>query len=45
MQRGASGSGTATFITTGDLDWFEELGRKLLGPELDRAERIDWVEP
>lgn len=45
MQSGASGSGSATFITTGDLDWFEELGRKLLGPELDRAERIDWVEP
>ena len=29
-----------TFITTGDLDWFEELGRRLLGPELERAEHV-----
>lgn len=34
--------GTASFITTGDLHWFEELGRRLLGPELDRAERLSW---
>jgi glutamate racemase len=31
-----------TFVTTGDADWFEELGRRLLGPELERAERIHW---
>ena len=31
---------TPTFITTGDLDWFEELGRRLLGPELERAEHV-----
>jgi len=34
--------GTATFITTGDVNWFEELGRRLLGPELERAERLSW---
>jgi glutamate racemase len=34
---------TATFITTGDLNWFEELGRRLLGPELDRAEHHFWT--
>ena len=34
--------GTATFITTGDVNWFEELGRRLLGPELDRAEHLYW---
>jgi glutamate racemase len=39
---GADGPGTQTFVTTGDADWFEELGRRLLGPELDRAERLDW---
>ena len=31
-----------TFITTGDVNRFEELGRTLLGPELARAERIAW---
>jgi glutamate racemase len=34
--------GVASFITTGDVHWFEELGRRLLGPELDRAERLSW---
>ena len=42
MLRTSSGAAAATFVTTGDLDWFEELGRRLLGPELDRAERIVW---
>jgi glutamate racemase len=31
-----------TFVTTGDVHWFEELGRQLLGPELERAERLRW---
>ena len=31
-----------SFITTGDVNWFEELGRRLLGPELDRAEKLSW---
>jgi len=35
--------GTATFITTGDVNWFEELGRRLLGPELGRAEHHYWT--
>jgi glutamate racemase len=35
-------SGTTTFITTGDVNWFEELGRRLLGPELERAEHLYW---
>jgi glutamate racemase len=34
--------GTTTFITTGDVNWFEELGRRLLGPELERAEHLYW---
>ena len=34
--------GSATFITTGDVNWFEELGRRLLGPELERAEHLYW---
>lgn len=35
-------AGEPHFITTGDVAWFEELGRRLLGPELERAERITW---
>lgn len=34
--------GSATFVTTGDVNWFEELGRRLLGPELERAEHLYW---
>lgn len=34
--------GASTFITTGDVNWFEELGRRLLGPELLRAEQLHW---
>lgn len=37
--------GTARFVTTGDVNWFEELGRRLLGPELERAERHRWDRP
>ncbi|MFN8050767.1 MAG: glutamate racemase [Acidimicrobiales bacterium] len=29
-----------TFLTTGDVDWFQVLGSQLLGPELERAEQI-----
>ena len=39
---GAAGPGATSFITTGDVNWFEELGRRLLGPELDRAEQLTW---
>ena len=43
MQRSpGAGAASQSFVTTGDLDWFEELGRRLLGPELDRAERHEW---
>lgn len=40
---GATPRGRATFVTTGDVNWFEELGRRLLGPELDRAEELHRV--
>ena len=29
------------FLTTGDVDWFQSLGSRLLGPELERAERAE----
>jgi glutamate racemase len=37
-----AGTPTPTFVTTGDVNRFEELGRTLLGPELERAEQVDW---
>ena len=37
------GDGSHRFLSSGDIAWFAELGRRLLGPELDRAEQ--WVAP
>lgn len=30
------------WLSSGDVDWFRQLGRRLLGPELDAAEPITW---
>ena len=37
------GAGSHRFLSSGDIAWFAELGRRLLGPELERAEQ--WVAP
>ncbi|WP_426572075.1 glutamate racemase [Aquihabitans sp. McL0605] len=34
--------GTHRFISSGDVDRFQELGARLLGPELGSAERAPW---
>ena len=34
-----SGVGTHRFLSSGDIAWFAQLGRRLLGPELDIAEQ------
>lgn len=34
------GDPTRRFLTTGDVEWFTDLGGRLLGPELEAAERI-----
>jgi glutamate racemase len=34
-----SGVGSHRFLSSGDIAWFAQLGRRLLGPELDRAEQ------
>ena len=31
--------GRHRFLSSGDIDWFRELGARLLGPELDHTER------
>jgi glutamate racemase len=35
--------GSHRWLSSGDLGWFQELGRQLLGPELDRAEAVTWA--
>jgi glutamate racemase len=30
------------WLSSGDVAWFDELGRRLLGPELDRADAVTW---
>jgi glutamate racemase len=36
------GAGRLRFISSGDIAWFEDLGRRLLGPELAGAEAFRW---
>ena len=33
------------WLSSGDVAWFRELGRRLLGPELDHAMLVTWDEP
>jgi glutamate racemase len=33
------------FFSSGDVAWFEDLGRRLLGPELSAAAQLDFDEP
>ncbi len=34
--------GRHRWISSGDVDWFQRLGRRLLGPELDHVESVSW---
>lgn len=34
--------GRHRWLSSGDVGWFSQLGSRLLGPELDRAEAITW---
>lgn len=36
----AAGSGRHRWLSSGDISWFAEMGRSLLGPELDAAEPL-----
>jgi len=38
----AAGPARHLWLSSGDVAWFRELGRQLLGPELDAAEPITW---
>ncbi len=36
------GPGSARWLSSGDVAWFRDLGRRLLGPELDEVAPISW---
>jgi glutamate racemase len=40
--RDGGAPGRLRFISSGDIAWFEDLGRRLLGPELAGAEAFRW---
>ncbi len=40
--RRSAAKGYHRFLSSGDVGWFRELGRRLLGPELDGVERVSW---
>jgi glutamate racemase len=35
--------GTHTWLSSGDVGWFREMGRRLLGPEIDEVESVRWA--
>lgn len=39
----AAGTGRQVFLSSGDVGWFESLGRQLLGPELGPVEQVSWT--
>ncbi|HEV2767707.1 MAG TPA: glutamate racemase [Acidimicrobiales bacterium] len=39
----ATAAGRHVFLSSGDIGWFESLGRQLLGPELGRVEQVSWT--
>ncbi|HEX7167300.1 MAG TPA: glutamate racemase [Acidimicrobiales bacterium] len=42
LGRRSAGKGAHRWISTGDVDWFRDLGQRLLGPELDDVESHTW---
>ncbi len=38
----AGGAGRHRFLSSGDVAWFEALGRQMLGPELGAVEQVSW---
>ena len=42
LVRRTEGKGTHRWISSGDVGWFRELGRRLLGPELGEVEGHPW---
>ena len=36
-----TGKGRHTFVSSGDVEWFRQLGARLLGPELDDVDEVE----
>ncbi|MFN6121105.1 MAG: glutamate racemase [Actinomycetes bacterium] len=45
LARGGDRSGTHTFVSSGDVEWFGALGRRLLGPELSTVLPVAFPDP
>jgi glutamate racemase len=43
--RSTTRAGRHTFLSSGDVDWFRALGRRLLGPELTEALPVSFPDP
>ena len=43
LVRRTAGKGSHRFFSSGDIDWFRQLGGRLLGPELDEVEAWPWA--
>ncbi|MEA2703593.1 MAG: glutamate racemase [Actinomycetota bacterium] len=43
LGRRTAGKGSHRFVSSGDVDWFRDLGSRLLGPELDGVEGWSWA--
>jgi glutamate racemase len=35
--------GTHTWLSSGDTEWFREMGQRLLGPEIDTVQAVRWA--
>ena len=42
LVRRSAGKGRHHFVSSGDVAWFRDLGRRLLGPEIDGVEGWQW---
>jgi glutamate racemase len=42
LGRRSAGKGVHTFVSSGDVNLFRELGRRLLGPELEHVGSVEW---
>jgi glutamate racemase len=43
LVRRTAGKGSHRFYSSGDIEWFRQLGAQLLGPELDDVEAWPWL--
>jgi glutamate racemase len=42
LARRGTGEAVHRFLSSGDVEWFRDLGGRLLGPELSAAEKVVW---